>query len=120
MARPNRRRTGGKGRVEKHNHPPRSTSRPISCVFSADARRPRYGGAVASKTNPPPPPAPTRMPQTVPPPPVLPALPARAPVESVVVSITRVGPDRGNPFPAYQTELAAGMDLHASIDAPLS
>ena len=61
------------------------------------------------------------MPQTVPPPPVLPAaLPPRAPVEGVVVSITRVGPDRGNPLPAYQSELAAGMDLHASIDAPLS
>ena len=83
-----------------------------------------------SNTTPPPPPAASSTPRTVPPPPVLPlakphapgpdAVPPRAPVESVVVSITRVGPDRGIPLPAYQTELAAGMDLHASIDGPLA
>jgi dUTP pyrophosphatase len=64
------------------------------------------------------PPRPTAP--SVPPAAVLAALPARAPIESVVVSITRIGTDRGIPLPAYQSELAAGMDLHASIDGPLS
>ena len=49
---------------------------------------------------------------------MLPALPARVPVESVVVAITRVGNDR-NPLPSYQTALAAGLDLHAALDGPL-
>jgi dUTP pyrophosphatase len=39
--------------------------------------------------------------------------------ELVVVPIRRVGQDR-LPLPAYQTALAAGCDLHASIDGPLS
>ncbi len=42
------------------------------------------------------------------------------PPNTVTVSICRMPDCQDLPLPTYQTPLAAGMDLHAAVDAPLT